>query len=251
MDQTLADLPVRGGALGLYGPCGLGRSAMLHYAAARASESGFAVLRAAGSSNESEVAYAALNQVLQPVYPHVARLPQRVTDALYGVVDPPGGPCAPEEVAVSLARVTQRLSSQRPLLVLVDDAELTDAMSTAVLLNLFSRQWQPGCSLIVAGQDQARAGGWETIPAHTLQALAPSLSRILVTRSYPDLPPSSVGAVVSSSGGYPLVLRELALEPASTLQVRPSGRRRSAAGPGTAEGTVCRSMRGALPAGEA
>ncbi|KQU68954.1 LuxR family transcriptional regulator [Phycicoccus sp. Root101] len=213
VDQTLTDLPVRGGSLYLCGEHGLGRSAMLEYASLRAEALGFAVLRATGASSESETPYSALNQALQPIYPYVARLSPPVRDALVGVADPSGGAFVSRgEISASLARLVRGLSAQRALVVLVDDVERVDSASVEVLLNVFGGRWQSGAAIIAAGQGQGGAGEWQVTSRHRLQPLTPELARAMIALSYPELPASLVSAVVSASSGYPLALDALASE---------------------------------------
>src|SRR4051812_441732 len=74
---------VRGGrsaALVLRGEAGIGKTALLGYAAAEAR--GFQVARAIGVQSEMELAYAGLHQLCIPLLPALGRLPASQRDAL-------------------------------------------------------------------------------------------------------------------------------------------------------------------------
>src|SRR5687767_11446406 len=70
----------RGGALVLRGLPGVGKSALLADAAARAT--GMQVLRVVGVESESPLAFAALHRLLRPVLPYLDELPAPQATAL-------------------------------------------------------------------------------------------------------------------------------------------------------------------------
>src|SRR5215467_10688946 len=74
----------RSGALVLRGEAGVGKSALLAHARERAE--GMRVLRALGVEAESELAFAALHQLLRPVLDELGRLPAPQADALRGAL---------------------------------------------------------------------------------------------------------------------------------------------------------------------
>ena len=80
------------GVLVMRGEPGLGKSALLEEAAQRAV--GFRVLRAVGIESESELAFAALHQLLRPVFELIDRLPEPQAAPLrgaFGLSDEYGG----------------------------------------------------------------------------------------------------------------------------------------------------------------
>ena len=76
------------GVLVVRGEPGLGKSALLQEAVERAV--GFRVLRAVGIESESELAFAALHQLLQPVFDLIDRLPAPAGCAVARRVRPVG-----------------------------------------------------------------------------------------------------------------------------------------------------------------
>src|SRR6266700_6661089 len=68
----------------LRGGAGIGKTALLGFAAAQAEAAGMTVLRGAGIEAEAELPFAGLHQVLLPVLDHVPALPRRQADALAG-----------------------------------------------------------------------------------------------------------------------------------------------------------------------
>ncbi|WP_458686333.1 AAA family ATPase [Nocardia tengchongensis] len=76
-DTELARLAVfldGGEAVLLEGEPGVGKSALLAATARRAETCGMKVLRASGSEFEADISYAALNQLLLPLYARLAEL---------------------------------------------------------------------------------------------------------------------------------------------------------------------------------
>src|SRR4249919_3136683 len=81
ISQVLTDARAgHSGALVIRGEAGVGKSALLDYAAENAS--GFRVLRGLGVDVESELAYAALHQVLRPTFDRIDHLPAPQAGAL-------------------------------------------------------------------------------------------------------------------------------------------------------------------------
>ena len=75
LDQLVAGIRERGGALVVRGDPGIGKTALLAVASAAASSRGVSVLRTAGVQSETGLAFAGLHQLLRPVLPRLDRLP--------------------------------------------------------------------------------------------------------------------------------------------------------------------------------
>ena len=71
----LDDATARGATLVIRGTPGIGKSALLEWAAATAGDR-FQVLRAAGTATEFNLPFAALHQIVRPILSHSIRLPR-------------------------------------------------------------------------------------------------------------------------------------------------------------------------------
>src|ERR1700734_363414 len=110
----------RSGALVLEGEAGVGKTALLEYAIASASD--LRVLSAVGVEAEVELAFAALHQLCAPVLDRLERLPVPQRDALRTTFGLRAGP-VPERFLVGLAvlGLLSEVAAGRPLLCVVDD----------------------------------------------------------------------------------------------------------------------------------
>jgi hypothetical protein len=137
----------RSGVLVVRGEAGIGKTALLEYAIASASD--LRVLRAVGVESEMELAYAVLHQLLVPMLDGLARLlgPQR--DALavaFGLRDGP----APHRFQVGLAvlGLLSEAAEERPVLCVVDDAQWSDRASAQALAFVARRLLAEGGSAL-------------------------------------------------------------------------------------------------------
>ena len=71
LDQLFDDVHVRGGSLEVTGGPGVGKSALLGEAAARAADRGMLVLRVTGVQSEAWLAFAGLHYLLRPALGHL------------------------------------------------------------------------------------------------------------------------------------------------------------------------------------
>ena len=127
-----------GGAVVVHGDPGIGKTALLDYAVASAKE--FDVFRTVGNEAEMELPYAALHQLCRLGMGGVERLPELQRNALEVVLGRRHG-AAPDQglVGVALVSLFSALSSKRPLLCVVDDAQWLD-ISSAQLIAFAARR---------------------------------------------------------------------------------------------------------------
>ena len=126
---------VRGGrsaALVVYGEAGVGKTALLRYAAESAAD--MRVVRAVGVESEMELAFAALHQLCEPLLDRLGHLPDPQRDALetaFGLI----AGAAPDRFLVGLAVLSllSEAAEERPLIWVVDDAQWLDRASAQVL----------------------------------------------------------------------------------------------------------------------
>src|SRR3954453_15058121 len=117
------------------GEPGIGKTALLEWAAGRAREEGMEVLGARGVESEAEVPFGGLLELLRPTLDDLDRLPPSQAEALRSALDL--GPAAERDRFV-IGSATLNLLSVRsersPLLVGVDDAHWIDDSSLAAVL---------------------------------------------------------------------------------------------------------------------
>jgi DNA-binding CsgD family transcriptional regulator len=152
LDAVLRD--VRGGqsrVLVLHGDPGVGKSALLQYAAAQAS--GCRVVRAAGVESEMELAYAALHQLCAPMLDRLDHLPGPQRDVLRTAFGLSAGP-APDRFLIGLATLTMlsEVAEVEPLVCLIDDLQWLDRASAQALAFVGRRLGCESVALIVASR---------------------------------------------------------------------------------------------------
>ena len=110
----------------LHGEAGIGKTALLRYAAREAS--GFRVARIAGVEAEMELPFASTHQLCAPMLARLDALPSPQRDALCVALGLSSG-YAPDRFLVGLAVLSllSAVAAERPLLCLVDDAQWLDA----------------------------------------------------------------------------------------------------------------------------
>src|SRR6266536_1643574 len=210
-----------GGALVLRGEAGAGKSALLEYA--RSLADGMTVLRGVGVELESELAYAALHQILRPAFERIGQLPEPQAAALrsaFALTDE----TVDERFRVSLGALglLSEVAEERPLLCLVDDVQWFDkASADAILFAARRLDAEPVAVLFAARQDPAHPFVAADIPALSIPALDATDARALVTERLGDsIAAEVVDWLVESASGNPLALVEL---PAVLSAAQPSG----------------------------
>ncbi|GAA2891676.1 helix-turn-helix transcriptional regulator [Nonomuraea rubra] len=143
----------RSAVLVVRGEAGIGKSALLGYAAARAD--GMRVLRGGGVESESELPYAAAHQLLRPVADRLAAIPAGQAAALraaFGLGEPVEGDRF--LVSVAVLSLLSEAAEERPLLCLVDDAHWLDGGSADALAFVARRLEAEGVVLLFAARDE-------------------------------------------------------------------------------------------------
>ncbi|MCA2221989.1 ATP-binding protein [Nonomuraea aurantiaca] len=177
----------RSGAVVVKGETGIGKSALLGYAAGRAA--GWPVLRTLGVESETELPFAALHLLLRPVLGYAERLPPGQAAALRGAIG-----AAPAEVAdrflVGLAALTllSDLAGDEPILCLVDDAQWLDDASADALLFAARRLDAEGVVMLFALRDGAaipRPGAMATPGVIPLRPESLATPRVIPPRPEP------------------------------------------------------------------
>jgi predicted ATPase len=150
--DDLLDAARRGlsGALVVRGEPGIGKTALLDYAAESATD--FHVLRVVGIESEMELGFAALDQLCRPVAGRFHRLPDLQSAALGISLGRQSG-ASPDRFLVGLAVLTllSNLAEERPVLCIVDDAQWLDQASAQVL-GFMARRLNAESVVLVVGQ---------------------------------------------------------------------------------------------------
>jgi predicted ATPase len=112
----------------LRGEAGIGKTALLEYLVASASD--LRVVRAMGVESDMELAFAGLHQLCAPLLDRIEELPgpqRRALQTVFGVSDG----ATPDRFLVGLAVLSlfAAEAEQRPLLCVVDDAQWLDRAS--------------------------------------------------------------------------------------------------------------------------
>ena len=227
LDDLLAAAHARrSGTLVLRGEAGIGKSAMLAYAAGRAD--GMVVLTATGTQSETELAFAGLHQLLWPVLPGIGQLsaPQRhALQTAFGLGSVSGeGP--PDRFLAAAATLTllADAAENQPVLCLLDDVQWIDEPTVEALIFVARRLHVEGIVLIFALRpDPARPRHpTEALGVHPLDGLDEESAVELVLQWYGDrLSPPVARDLAQRTGGSPLALREI---PPSLSEAEQAGR---------------------------
>ncbi|ROO84465.1 regulatory LuxR family protein [Actinocorallia herbida] len=203
----------RSAALVLRGEPGIGKTALLAWAAETAAAA--RVLRAEGVEVEADLPFAALSQLLRPALPRLGALPapQRAAlDRAFGLaVGEPGDRLL---IGLAVLSLLADLAEDGPVLCLVDDAQWLDTVSAEALVFAARRLDAEGVVLLFAARD----GGFAApgLPELRLAPLEPQDAARLLPGS---LDPATRLRVLAEAAGNPLALRELPLAAAGAAHV--------------------------------
>src|SRR3954469_13637454 len=210
LDRLLAY--VRGGQSGILvirGEAGIGKTALLRYAAGHAP--GFGAVQVAGAQAEIELPFAGIQQLCTPMLDRLDALPRPQRDALSVALGLASGD-VPERFLVGLA-VLGLLSAEaegRPLLCLVDDAQWLDAASGTILGFVARRLLAESVAMVVAVREPNRRHDFDGLPELQLDGLAEEDAHTLLRRVVPGRIDDRVrDRIVGETRGNPLALLDL------------------------------------------
>jgi len=210
LDKLLDDVHARGGSLEVAGGPGVGKSALLGEAAARAADRGMLVLRATGVQSEAFLAFAGLHLLLRPVLGHLDQLaaPQRqAIQAAFGLSDGP----APDMFLTALAvlDLLAESAARAPVLAVADDLQWLDRPTRDVLAFVARRLEFEPVLLVTAVREGDESPPESGLPALHLEALAAPAAAALVQARAPGLPEDVRARLLDEAAGNPLALVEL------------------------------------------
>lgn len=200
-----------GGGILLHGEPGIGKTALLDYAADCASD--MRVLRCAGVEPERDFGYATLHQLLQPLVDWLDDLPSSQAHALkvvFGHVD--GPPADRFLVALATLSLVSRAADQMPVLCLIDDGQWVDQPSRDVFTFLARRLVAEPVALAMAFRSDGHRAptdlpGTSELPLVGLDDS--SAHALLIDQIGEQIPSAQQAVVLRACGGNPLAIREL------------------------------------------
>jgi DNA-binding CsgD family transcriptional regulator len=208
-------------SLVLLGDAGIGKTELLAAAVDRALGTGKLVLRAAGVEAESEMAFAGLHQLLWPVLSQVSYLPPRQAAALrcaFALSDE----TTPDPFLIALATLTllAEVSTQQPVLVVVDDASWMDGESLQTLAFVVRRLYAERVTVIVAsrgGESIAAFGRGQ--PHMVVGPLTDEAANQLLDTLPRQVQGELRDRVLTQAAGNPLALMELSASVGAEMAV--------------------------------
>jgi DNA-binding CsgD family transcriptional regulator len=210
------------GVLVLRGDAGIGKTALLDYAAATAG--GFQVVRGTGIESEAELPFAGLHLLLRPALDRIGALPVPQRQALEGAFGlAPGRPgdrgdlggSSPRGgtdrllIGMAVLSLLSELAGEGPLLCLVDDAHWLDGSSAAALAFAARRLGEDGIALIMAARDGEGRFSAQGLPELRLAGLPPESAAALLDAQPADLTAALRYRILAEAQGNPLGLIEL------------------------------------------
>src|SRR5579864_5251059 len=191
------------------GEPGIGKTALLDYAAGRAV--GFRVVRAWGVESEMELAFAGLHQLCLPILGRLDQLPGPQRDALAVAFGMREGP-APDRFLVGLAVLSllAATAEDQPLACLVDDAQWLDRATVQCLAFAARRLLAEPVAMIFAARQPDDHDELAGLPGLTVTGLGDADARaLLVSAAGGRLDAQVRDRIVAETGGNPLALLQL------------------------------------------
>ena len=211
VDRLLAEAqPGRSAVLVLRGEPGIGKSALLEYAAERAE--GRRVLRATGVQWEMELPFAGLHQLCAGLLDGLERLPAPQREALATAFGLDSGAQQPDRFLVGLAALSllSSAAAEQPLICVVDDVQWLDRSSAQVLAFVARRLAAESVVLLFAEREPGGIEELTGLPELGLAGLPDASARKLLA-SVIAVPVDErvLARILTETRGNPLALLEL------------------------------------------
>jgi DNA-binding CsgD family transcriptional regulator len=197
------------GSLVVRGEAGIGKSALLDYAAARAD--GMDLLRTAGVEAESDLAFAGLYGLLRPILDRLRELPELQANALAGALGlAPAGGSERFLVSAAVLGLLAEAAEERPVLCLVEDAHWLDTPSAEALVFAARRLRAERVAIVFAVREgEGRTLEGRGLSELLLTGLEDEDARALLSESSEEIASSVRERVLIEAAGNPLALLEL------------------------------------------
>jgi DNA-binding CsgD family transcriptional regulator len=200
----------RTGALVIRGEAGIGKTALLDYAAERAAD--MTVVRALGVESEAQLEFSGLLEVCWPMRETLDELPDHQANVLRSALGiGPGEEQDRFSVGAATLSLLAASAEAGPVCVLVDDAQWLDPASQEALVFAAKRLQADRAALLFGARDGEErpfeAPGIESI---SLTGLArEAATRLLSRADATELPPEVADRLYEATHGNPLALMEL------------------------------------------
>jgi DNA-binding CsgD family transcriptional regulator len=209
--DRLLDSASRGesGSLVLRGEAGVGKTALLGYAADRAV--GITVLRVTGVEVESDLAFAGLHSLVRPIIDELPQLPTPQRAALAGALGlGPAGGSDRFLVSAAVLSLLAAAAEHGPVVCLVDDAQWLDVPSADSLVFTARRLGAEGVVILFASREgvarRFEAPGLDELAVGELDE---DSALVLLDRGAREASPSVRERLLAEAAGNPLALLEL------------------------------------------
>jgi len=201
----------QGGILLLLAEAGAGKTALLAEAAADAMDF-MTVVSTSGVESEAPLAFAALQRLLTPLLGSLERIPAPQARALRVVFGMEAGDAGDRFLTfLAVLSLLADAGGQRPVLVVVDDAQWLDDASAAALQFVARRiAVEPVALLWSARENKARQFDTTDLAVLRLPGLGlAGATAVLSEGTGADISPEVAALLVANTGGNPLALCEL------------------------------------------
>ncbi len=195
--------------MALTGAPGIGKTALLGYAAEQAA--GMTVLRARGVESEAQIPFASLLELLRPALAMLGRLSTPQAAALeQAFALRPGRPQDRFAVGAATLGLVAACAEERPVLLLLDDIQWFDAPSSEALRFALRRlAADPVATILAVREGHPSLLDGTEIEAMQVEGLTVTEARVLRA----DLAEAIAERLVAVTGGNPLALLELDADP--------------------------------------
>ncbi len=191
------------------GEAGIGKTALLRYAARQAS--GLRIAEIEGIQAEMELPFAGIERLCAPMLGRLEVLAQPQQNALRVAFGVASGD-APDRflVAVAVLNLLSATAEQRPLMCLVDDAQWLDAVSVEALGFVARRLVAEPMAMIFSVREPITTRALDGLPQLVVEGLDEPDARALLSRAVPGrLDDHVCDRIIAETGGNPLALMEL------------------------------------------
>ena len=199
----------RSAVLVIRGEAGIGKTALLRYAARQAS--GMRAIEVEGLQAEMELSFAGIHRLCAPMLGGLEVLAEPQQNALRVAFGAASGD-APDKflVAVAVLNLLSSFAEQRPMLCLVDDAHWLDAASLQALGFVARRLVAEPIAMIFSLREPITMRSLEGLSQLPIKGLDEPDARALLSRAVPGPLDDRVRKrIIAETGGNPLALIEL------------------------------------------